>query len=258
MSIVVRMVDQNNNSSSPRAFFQAPEKTCDDKPGIPLTINLPPIKGIQAGQHLGECMTELYRRREFTDVQLLCEEKSFSAHCAVLAAKSEVFKDELQSAVAGRGACEVRLSDISNPEAVGFMLDYMYDLDAGTWNDHNPRTQDVNKDVLHLARRFRLPGLTERAVHWLSKDLTTGNVVERLSICEDFGLDLLREKILEQLTFNKRALAEISHSPKIMQYPKLMQHLLQMTALAAGDDAGQSKGKRQKKGMRATAGPHML
>jgi len=246
MSIVVRMVDQNNNSSSSQTFFQVPD-TKNSSLGVPLTIKLPPIKGFQAGQHLGECMRELYRRREFTDVQLLCEEKSFSAHCAVLAAESEVFKDELLSAAAGGGAREVRLSDISNPEAVGFMLDYMYGMDAGIWQDYNPRTQEINKDVLRLARRFRLPGLTDRAVHWLSKDLTTGNVVERLSICEDFGLNLLREKILEQLTFNRRALAEISHSPKIMQYPKLMQDLLQMAAAAAGEDAGQSRGKRQKK-----------
>merc|ERR1740121_3287951 len=125
------------------------------------------------------------------------------------------------------------------------MLDHMYQLDDKEWAKFNPRTQDVNREVLRLAAQFELPSLTQQAMHWLSKDLTTGNVVERLSICEDFGLDLLREKILEQLTFNKRALAEISHSPKIMQYPKLMQDLLQMAAAAAGDDG--SRGKRQKK-----------
>mmetsp|Transcript_13811 Transcript_13811/g.27267 ORF Transcript_13811/g.27267 Transcript_13811/m.27267 type:complete len:237 (+) Transcript_13811:63-773(+) len=235
MSIVVRMVDQDNNNSSSKTFFQASESV---KNGIPLTIKLPPIKA-EAGL-LGECMRELYRRREFTDAQILCEEKSFSAHCAVLAAESEVFKDELLSGAAGGGAREIRLTDISNPEAVGFMLDYMYGLDAGAWQDYNPRTQDINKDVLRLAERFKLPGLTDRAVHWMSKDLTTGNVVERLSICEDFGLDLLREKILEQLTFNRKALAEISHSPKIMQHPKLMKDLLQMTAAS-------SPGQKQKR-----------
>eukprot|EP00419_Tripos_fusus_P006326 CAMPEP_0172681958 /NCGR_PEP_ID=MMETSP1074-20121228/17816_1 /TAXON_ID=2916 /ORGANISM="Ceratium fusus, Strain PA161109" /LENGTH=245 /DNA_ID=CAMNT_0013500545 /DNA_START=87 /DNA_END=824 /DNA_ORIENTATION=- len=244
MSIVVRMVDQDDNNSNSKTFrFQTQGKRGDDKPGIPLDVKLPPIKKIPAGHHLGACMAELYRRREFTDVQLFCEEKSFSAHCAVLAAESEVFKDELLSGAAGGGAREIRLTDISNPEAVGFMLDYMYGLDEGSWQAYNPRTQEINKDVLRLAQRFRLPGLTDRAVHWLSKDLTTGNVVERLSICEDFGLDMLREKILLQLTFNNKALSEISHSPKIMQYPRLMQHLLQMTAAAADD----SKGKRQKK-----------
>jgi len=244
MSIVVRMTAQDNSSSS-GTLFQVPEKTNADKPGIPLTIKLPPIKKNQA--YLNECMQDLYRRKEFTDVQLVCEEKNFNAHCIVLAAESEVFKDELLSAAADGGARQIRLTEISNPEAVGFMLDYMYGMDANVWQDYNPRTQEINKDVLRLARRFRLPGLADRAVHWLSKDLTTANVVERLSICEDFGLDLLREKILEQLTFNRRALAEISHSPNIMQYPKLMQDLLKLAATAPGEDAGQSKGKWQKK-----------
>merc|ERR1719158_763792 len=125
---------------------------------------------------------------------------------------------------------EVRLAEVSNPEAVKFMLDYMYQTDASVWEDYNPRTQEINKDVLRLAQNFRLPGLTDRAVRWLAKDLTTGNVVERLTICEDFGLAILREKILEQLTFNKQALAEVAHSAQIMQYPKLMQAMLQIAA----------------------------
>merc|ERR1712037_291621 len=100
------------------------------------------------------------------------------------------------------------------------------------WEDYNPRTQEINKDVLRLAQIFRLPELTERATYWLAKDITTGNVVERLAICEEFGLDELRDLLLEQLTFNKRALAEVSGSPQIMQYPKLMMQMLQLAACA--------------------------
>merc|ERR1711970_525714 len=95
---------------------------------------------------------------------------------------------------------------------------------------YNPRTQEINKDVLRLAGTFQLPGLTERAVRWLEKDLTTGNVVERLSICDEFSLEELREKILEQLTLNRQALSEVAHSPQIMTYPSLMQAMLQHAA----------------------------
>merc|ERR1712007_413346 len=111
--------------------------------------------------------------------------------------------------------------------------------------DYNPRTQEINKDVLRLAQNFRLPGLTERAAHWLAKDLTTGNVVERLTICEDFGLNDLREKILEQLTYNKKALAEVVSSPQIVQYPKLMQSMLQLAA-AVPEEEPQAKKKARK------------
>merc|ERR1712232_1136090 len=140
---------------------------------------------------------------------------------------------------------EVRLADIANPEAVKIMLDYLYKSDTDVWEGYNPRTQDINKDVLRLAQNFRLPGLRELATHWLAKDLTTGNVVECLTICEDFKLVDLSARILQQLTNNKRALAEIAHSPQITQYPNLMLALLQHTA-AAADDSTQPKKRTRK------------
>merc|ERR1711912_159194 len=103
-------------------------------------------------------------------------------------------------------------------------------LDADDWAAFNPRTQEINRDVLQLAAQFELPGLTQRAMHWLGKDLTTGNVVERLSICDEFGLSELSEKILEQLTLNREALAEVAHSKQITDHPKLMQSILQCAA----------------------------
>lgn len=201
------------------------------KPVI-LTVKLPPANKAGA-DNLADGLRELYRKGEFVDVALLCAGQTFLAHRAVLAAQSEVFKQGLNadsSQLAAGARQEVRLADIANPEAVKFMLDYMYQMDGSIWEDYNPRTQEVNKDVLRLAQNFRLPGLTERATHWLAKDLTTGNVVERLTICEDFALQELRERILEQLTYNKRALAEVANSPQIMGYPKLMQALLQQAA----------------------------
>merc|ERR1712187_1011181 len=122
------------------------------------------------------------------------------------------------------------MGDINNPEAGRIMLDFMYGMDSSTWKEYNPRTQEVNKDVLRLAQNFKLPSLAEQATHWLSKDITTGNVVERLNICEEFNLQLLKDKILEQLTFNRVALSEVANSPQIVHHPKLMQSLLQMAA----------------------------
>merc|ERR1712146_488273 len=139
---------------------------------------------------------------------------------------------------------ELRVS-VANPEAVKIMLDYLYLLDEKEWATFNPRTQAVNQDVLQLAAQFQLHGLTQLAMHWLSQDLTTGNVLERLAICDDFGLSELSEKILQQLTNNRAALAEVAHSQQITNHPKLMQSILKC---AAGDPepgaAPQQKSKR--------------
>jgi len=232
-------------SLTPRIMMSL-ERTPDlgSKP-VTLVVKLPAIKdgGVD---RLAEGLRELYKRGEFTDVSLVCSDRTFYAHRIVLAAESEVFKSGLATAPkeSADGRQEIRLADITNPEAVKFMLDYMYQTDSAVWEDYNPRTQEINKDVLRLAQNFRLPGLTERAMHWLSKDLTTGNVVEVLTICEDFGLSQLGERILEQLTQNKKALAEVANSPQIMKYPKLMQALLQQAAAVPDDPQPKKKARK--------------
>lgn len=221
---------------------------CPDFGSKPVTlcVKLPALK--HAGvDRLAEGLRELYKKGEFTDVALICADRTFYAHRIVLAAESEVFKSGLASAPkeAGQGnRQEVRLADISNPEAVKFMLDYMYQTDASVWEDYNPRTHEVNKDVLRLAQNFRLPGLTETATHWLAKDLTTGNVLDVLTICEDFSLGALGERILEQLTQNKKALAEVANSPQIMKHPKLMQALLQQAAAVPDEQPPPKKSRK--------------
>merc|ERR1719359_1256191 len=114
---------------------------------------------------------------------------------------------------------EVRLVEVTNPEAVKLMLDHIYQIED---EEYNPKSQEINKDVLKLAQNFKLHGLQELATRYLSQELSTGNVVERLTICEDFAL--------EELTFNKQALAEVASCPQIIAYPKLMQSLLKMAA----------------------------
>merc|ERR1719352_1866673 len=199
---------------------------------VPLNVKLGPVQ--LTPEPLAQGLQELYRRGEFTDVVLICAEQHFLAHRIVLAAQSEPFKVGLASPPPANGMRhEIRLGDIANPEAVKFMLSFLYQLHDKEMAEYNPRTQEINRDVLRLAKQFNLPGLTHRAMRWLASGLSTGNVVERLSICEEFGLGELTDKILEQLTSNRQALAEVAHSPQIMTYPRLMQAMLQCAASAA-------------------------
>jgi len=213
---------------------------------VALNVKVKPSKAL-AEDLLAKGLQELYRRGEFTDVTLRCAEQTFLAHRAVLASQSGVFKEGFSSQSQAEAGMrhEIRL-EIANPEAVKIMLDFLYMLDESDWAAFNPRTQAVNRDVLQLAAQFQLPGLTQRATHWLSQDLTTGNVVERLAICEEFSLTELSEKILQQLANNREALAEVAHSSQIMSHPKLMQAILQ-TASSAPEPQPQQQKKRSRK-----------
>lgn len=206
------------------------------KPVI-LSVKLPPSAlDLEEPSRLADGLREFYRTGDFADVALICAGQTFLAHKAILASQSAVLREGLlagESSPSVGGRQEVRLAEIANPEAVRFMLDFMYQTDSTVLQEYNPRTQDVNKDVLRLARSFRLPGLTGKAVQWLSKDLTTANVLERLAICKEFELHTLREQIIEQLTTNGSALQEVANSEQLMQQPELMQELLQQAARAS-------------------------
>merc|ERR1712187_539323 len=95
---------------------------------------------------------------------------------------------------------------------------------------YNPACAEVNKDVLRLSRQFGFSHLHEHAARWLTRGLTTGNVVGRLVTCEEFGLGMLREKIIDQLTANPAELAVVSSSAEIMQHPRILQDLLMSMA----------------------------
>jgi len=226
---------------------------------VSLKVDCRSLKRAEEKNDLVELLRSLYQAGEFCDVRLACGEQSFPCHKMILASKSPVFRQGLAmvphtAAAPSHELPEVKVVEVSNPEAVKFMLDYMYEVDPTVWQDYNPHTQEITKDVLQLALRFELPGLTQRATRWLAKDITTGNVVERLAICSEFGLVELREKILEQLILNRVALQEVVNSPQVLKFPELMQVLLRQTLLPmyasvfprAGDSQGVPAAKKAK------------
>eukprot|EP00930_Biecheleria_cincta_P003172 TRINITY_DN104104_c0_g1_i1.p1 TRINITY_DN104104_c0_g1~~TRINITY_DN104104_c0_g1_i1.p1 ORF type:complete len:260 (+),score=74.74 TRINITY_DN104104_c0_g1_i1:59-781(+) len=178
---------------------------------------------------LADELREMYQKGLCCDIGLVGANQCFKAHKAVLAARSNAWKNIFSS---GDKVEELVLEDISNAEAVRFMLEFVYEL-GDNCKEEIPATIQIIKDVLTLARRYELPGLTARATGWLARDVTTHDAVERLIMCREFGLENLWSKILQQIASNKAALAEVASSPKIMLHPELMQSLLQQTACSS-------------------------
>merc|ERR1712194_993562 len=119
-------------------------------------------------------------------------------------------------------------------ESIKLMLAWVYGVGLGTSWEYTPSSAEVNKDMLRLARHFGFPHLHEFAARRLTKGLTTSNVVERLVTCEEFGLGLLREKIIQQLTLNPAELTVVSSSLEIMKHPRILQDLLMAVASLCG------------------------
>merc|ERR1712151_862991 len=95
-------------------------------------------------------------------------------------------------------------------------------------------TREVNKEVLHLAQKFRLRQLQEHAARWLACGLTVENVLETLVTCEEFKLGKLREKLIEQLTAQPSELSVVCQSPSILSHPSVLQDLLVQVSSLCG------------------------
>jgi len=175
---------------------------------------------------------EFYLTQEFADVAVLCAEERFLAHRVVLSAKSSTFKQVLAEREVELGKnvmqYEIHIADVVNPEAVKIMIDHLYGVDDLKWVDCALETQEIKKDVLRVAQRYGLHTLEDLAISAFSQNISTANVVERLAICEEFGLQMLQGKIMEQLTLNRKAFHEVANSPQIVSYPKLMSDMLQV------------------------------
>jgi len=142
---------------------------------------------------------------------------------------------------------ELQVQGVETSEAMNILLEYVYFVGTGESWEYSPSNVKVNKDVLRLAQIFALPHLHEYAARWITKGLTSSNVVERLVVCEENGLDLLRQKIMAALTANPSELAAISSCPEITQHPRILQDLLmQMTSLYAAPAVGKKEKQVEK------------
>lgn len=141
-------------------------------------------------------------------------------------------------------AKELRFPGVSCPDAVSAMLDYIYELgdDYHSGKDYCPPSDESNIEVLRLARQFDLQPLLQRALRYLTRDLSTLNVVQRLAVCEEFDLVELREKIITKLAHDQKALVAVSSNMEIVKHPSLLQGLLVQVASSFNEsEVGQAK-----------------
>jgi len=198
---------------------------------IELSVDLGPMPADPTTGLLREGLCGLWACGELCDVELIAGGSSFLAHRPVLAAVSPSFREclvQLSSAKSSSGKLVLTLADIAHPEAVQAMLDCIYNplSGAGTAASYSPSCEEANSDVLRLAQRFQIGPLQEWASQHLTSNLSTNNVLQRLAACEEFGLESVRDRILQQITGNPPALFALAQDPEIVKVPLVLQDLL--------------------------------
>jgi len=104
---------------------------------------------------------------ETSDVQVVCNGKSFPCHKYILCSQCPAFKSDLFNNCKEKKERRIEIED-STPEAVEAMIQYLYGYD-------NEIPRDSELDILHLAEKYGLIPLKRKCGESMLKNLSAGN-----------------------------------------------------------------------------------
>ena len=127
-----------------------------------ITYDTPPLPEKHSKTVLGD-FALMFADQAFSDFEIICQEKSFPCHKAVLAARSEVFKKMLNTdGEEAKKNCLV-INDFEN-EQVGQLLQFIY---TGSLNEED----SIGTDLLLLADKYDVPDLVHICEVALARDV---------------------------------------------------------------------------------------
>ncbi|VDK77028.1 unnamed protein product [Anisakis simplex] len=150
---------------------------------------------------LGRDLGRLLDNGDHADFSLIVGRRTFRCHKAILSARSPFFQAMFrnqtnQENVAG----EVALEYVT-PEAVSAILEYIY-------KDYCSELANQPADIMAAADRFCLDRLKLQCQEVLARDMTAGNVCERLRLADLYDAPKLRRKALCVIQRNRQTVLE--------------------------------------------------
>jgi len=173
---------------------------------------------------LAEGLVNLRRKLHRCDSAILAGGGArIPVHAVVLASQSPILDRRLEE-----GGPEVDLGNVSH-DAADYLVRWIYgEIGVDTYTPANPK---VNEEVLRLASELALPLLAQICSTRLAMDVSIKNIVDRIRLCEAFGLPELRAALVSALVEDRTALDAVARDDATLSHPALMRELL--AALAA-------------------------
>jgi len=153
-------------------------------------------------------------------------------HSLVLASQSQTLLQRLQP---GTDSNPSELVLETSHEAADHLVRYVYgEIDVDSYSPSSPK---MNEEVLRLASELGLPMLAQFCATRLAIDVNVKNVVERVRLCEDFGLPELRQAIVGALVEDRGSLEAVARDEATLGHPALMRELLAGLAAKAREES---------------------
>jgi len=164
----------------------------------------------------------------FYDLTVICGDQRLKSNKALLASRSWVFRAMLETDMIEKMKGEIIIKDVK-PDIMKDLLDFLS-------NGLIPDDLDTKAvEMMHVAQKYKLDGLTEACENSLINNLSVVNVINTL-----INVDLYvprsehREKILDFINSKAAEVIETEDWMKFVQnYPKLVTELYKRLALVA-------------------------
>jgi hypothetical protein len=162
---------------------------------------------------LGKFLAPLLNDVLFIDVNVVCQDKVFSAHKIILAGRSEVFKTMLAGQFKEAKESKIEITSFE-PRVVELLLEYIY-KDAIA-------EEDVTWELFHAAKMYELDGLAKLCLTSLRKSICVDNCCAMLESAFLYELEIVFEFAVRFVRKNKKQVAKTEAWSAMKQNHELM------------------------------------
>ena len=156
----------------------------------------------ECSKKLCEDFWQLFLDKDNSDVEIVCEDKTFNCHQLILSARSPVFRAMFKTDMVEKRSQKVEIKELSS-EVVAQMLNFIY---TGSTNLKIENTPELLFELLSAADQYQLELLKKVSEKKLTSTLTNDNCVKMLVLAEIYHADNLEKVAMEWVIQNMHGL----------------------------------------------------
>ena len=130
-------------------------------------------------ENLGNSAGKLYAEKDFADVKIVCNEKTFAFHKAVLSCQSKVFKT-----IIGNKSLTEKQAEVMEINENDFNSDTMEQVFFYFYHGSVQDIEMINTDLLRAADKYEAIGLMDMCAKYLESNISLDNALDILVSAE--------------------------------------------------------------------------
>ena len=184
-----------------------------------------------------------YNDEEFSDVKIVCGDRTFYCHRVILSSRSSVFRAMFQHGMAEAQNRRVEIEDM-RPDVVASMLLWIYtgklkDFSSAGIGNHSK----FEEKLLFAADKYDLGNLKLSCENTLCEALDISNCTELLALADLYNAPKLKERAMKLVVKNmKTVVQDKAWKEKILKDPSLVTEVMQYMANTAARNLEKRRG----------------